>query len=53
VIALKENDTLNDLDSDEALEASLRRELVEIARSNDVSDVDTLRDALLAALSDQ
>jgi hypothetical protein len=33
VIALKENDTLNDLDSDEALEASLRRELVEIARS--------------------
>jgi len=53
VVALKENDALNDLDSDEELEARLRRELVEIARSNGVSDADTLRDVLLAALSDQ
>jgi hypothetical protein len=52
VVALKENDALNDLDSDEALEARLRRELAEIARSNGVSDADTLRDVLLAALSD-
>jgi hypothetical protein len=53
VVALKENDALNDLDSDEALEARLRRELAEIARSYGVSDADTLRDVLLAALSDQ
>jgi hypothetical protein len=53
VVALKENGALNDLDSDEALEASLRRELAEIARSNGVSDADTLRDVLLAALSDK
>jgi hypothetical protein len=53
VVALKEGDTFNDLDSDEALEASLRSELAEIARSNGVSDADTLRDVLLAALSDQ
>ena len=51
VVALKEGDTFNDLDSDEALEASLRSELA--ARSNGVSDADTLRDVLLAALSDQ
>jgi hypothetical protein len=53
VVALKENDALNDLDSDEALEASLRSELAEIARSSGVSDADTLRDVLLAALSDR
>jgi hypothetical protein len=53
VVALKEDDAFNDLDSDEALEASLRSELAEIARSNGVSDADTLRDVLLAALSDR
>jgi hypothetical protein len=53
VVALKEDDAFNDLDSDEALEASLRSELAQIARSNGVSDADTLRDVLLAALSDQ
>jgi hypothetical protein len=52
-VAVKENDALVDLDSDEALEATLRRELVEIARSNGVSDAETLRDVLLAAMSDQ
>ena len=53
VVALKEDDAYNDLDSDEALEANLRRELADIARANGVSDADTLRDVLLAALSDR
>jgi hypothetical protein len=50
---LKEGEPRADLDSDEALEATLRRELIEIARFNGVDDPDTLRDILLAALSDQ
>ena len=33
-----------ELDSDEGLEATLRRELVEIALSNGIRDVETLRD---------
>ena len=37
-------------DSDEGLENILRRELVEIARLNGVSDPETLRDILLARL---
>ena len=36
-----------DADSDEELEAELRRELVEIARVNGVSDPETLKDVLL------
>jgi len=36
-----------DADSDEELEAELRRELVEIARVNGVSDPETLKDILL------
>ena len=40
-----------ELDSDEGLEATLRRELVEIALSNGIRDVETLRDILLDALS--
>jgi hypothetical protein len=52
-LAVKENNTLVDLDSDEALEAALRRELIEIARSAGVSDPETLRDILLAALSEK
>jgi hypothetical protein len=52
-VAVKENDSLVDLDSDEALEAILRLELIEIACSNGVSDAETLRDVLLAAMSDQ
>ena len=51
-VAVKENSALVDLDSDEALEAALRRELIEIARSQGVSDAEALRDILLAALSD-
>jgi hypothetical protein len=50
--ALKENGALVDPDSDEALEAALRRELIQIALLNGVSDAETLRDVLLAALSD-
>lgn len=44
---LKGDQTLSDLDSDEALEAILRRELIEIAHSNGVHDAETLRDILL------
>jgi hypothetical protein len=39
--AVKENDPPIDFDSDEGLEAILRRELIEIARFNDVSDPET------------
>ena len=52
-VAVKENDSLNDLDSDEALEATLLRELIEIVCSNGVSDAEALRDVVLAALLDQ
>jgi hypothetical protein len=39
-----------DIDSDEGLEAILRRELIEIVRFNGVSDSETLRDDLLTRL---
>ena len=39
-----------DFESDEALEAVLRRELIEIARFNGVSDPETLRDILFATM---
>jgi hypothetical protein len=52
-VAVKENDSPNDLDSDEALEATLLRELIEIVCSNGVSDAEALRDVVLAALLDQ
>ena len=39
-----------DTDSDEELEAEVRRELVEIARVNGVSDPETLKDILLAIM---
>ena len=39
-----------DADSDEALEAEVRRELVEIARLNGVSDPETLKDIFLASM---
>jgi hypothetical protein len=38
-----------DADSDEELEAEVRRELVEIARINGVRDPETLKDILLAS----
>jgi hypothetical protein len=40
-----------ELDTDEQLEANLRRELIEIAVTNGVSDPETLRDILLSTLS--
>ena len=51
--ALKEDNGLVDLDSDEVLEAALRSELVDIARCNGVTDPDTLRDILLAVMSER
>ena len=44
---VKENGSLVDLDSHQALEETLRRELIEIASSNGVSDVETLIDEAL------
>jgi len=48
--AVKENDPPIDFDSDGCLEAILRRELIEIARFNGVSDPETLRDIVLDRL---
>ena len=48
--AVKENDPPIDFDSDEGLEAILRRELIEIACFNGVSDPESLRDILLTRL---
>lgn len=49
--AIKAGDWSFDFDSDdEELEAALRRELVEIARFNGVSEPETLRDILLATM---
>ena len=51
--ALKDNVPLAGFDSNEGLEAILRRELIEIACFNGVSDPETLRDVLLTRLSGQ
>ena len=48
--AVKGNDSPVDFDSDEDLEAILRRELIEIACFTGVSDPETLQDLLLARL---
>jgi hypothetical protein len=50
--SVKGNDAPNDapIDRDEGLEALLRRELIEVASYNGVSDPETLRDILLARL---
>ena len=48
--AVIENNLPVDLDSDEAFEAILRRELIEIACFNGVSGPETLRDILLTCL---
>jgi hypothetical protein len=48
--ALQDNDQRLDFDSDEELEAALRRELIEIVCSKAVSDPETLLDLLLARL---
>jgi hypothetical protein len=47
--AVKQNSSHIDLESDQQLEAELRRELIEIARSYGASGVETMRcDILLA-----
>ena len=46
--AMKEDGVLDELESDQDLEAALRSELIEIARSSGVSDAEASRDALLA-----
>ena len=48
--AIKASGQYFDIESDEALEAALRRELIEIARFNGVGDPETLRDILLATM---
>ena len=51
--AAKGNSVLtSELESDEELEATLLRELIEIALVNGVSDAETLRDILLTKLSE-
>ncbi len=50
--AVKHHDPSIELDSDEGLEAALRRELIQIACSSGVSDPETLRDLVLTVLSD-
>ena len=48
--AIKASGQSFDFESDEALEAALRLELIQIARFNGVSDPETLRDILLATM---
>jgi len=48
--SIKQSHQHFDADSDEALEAEVRRELVEIARLNGVSDPETLKDIFLASM---
>ena len=47
--AIKSTGQSFDAESDEELESALRRELIEIARLNGVSDPETLKDLLLAS----
>ena len=47
---IKGSDRHSDTESDEELEAALRRELIEIARLNGVNDPETLKDLLLASM---
>jgi hypothetical protein len=53
LLTIKENKTAIDLVSDEELEAALRSELTDIARSNGVSDAEACKDLFFAALSDR
>lgn len=48
--AIKGTDRPVEFDSDEGLETILRRELIEIAYFNGVSDPETLRDMVLSRL---
>jgi hypothetical protein len=48
--AIKQSSQRFDTETDEELEAALRRELIEIARVNGVSDPETLKDILLTSV---
>lgn len=48
--AIKASGQSFDFESDEAPEAALHRELIEVARFNGISDPETLRDILLATM---
>jgi hypothetical protein len=48
--AIKRTDRPAEFDSDKGLEAILRRELIEMAYCNGVSDPETLRDMVLSKL---
>ena len=48
--SIKQSHLHFDADSDEELEAKVRRELIEIARTLGVSDPETLKDILLASM---
>jgi hypothetical protein len=48
--AVKDSDSSLDFDSDEGLELILRRELIEIACFNGLTDPESLRDILLSRL---
>ena len=50
-LAVVKEDHPTEFDSDEGLEAILRRELIEIACFNGVSDPETLRDRVVTNLS--
>jgi hypothetical protein len=52
-VMVKDNPTLShELDSDEELEATLRRELIEIALVHGITDAETLRDILISKRSE-
>ena len=51
-LAFRRDIPSDELDGDEALEASLRQELIEIALINGASDAETLRDILVATRSE-
>jgi chorismate mutase len=48
--AIKDTHQQSNAESDDELEEALRRELIEIARLNGVSDPETLKDILLASM---
>jgi hypothetical protein len=48
--AIKEGSQRSGAETDEELEAALRRDIIEIARSNGVSDPETLKQILLTGV---
>ena len=52
-VGMLSDDKPHDFDSDDELEAELRRELIEIAHSSGITDSETLRDRLLNAWAER